>query len=677
MLRAGAGEDVHLAGHAAQFVVVDHRQFGAGHRRPADADAQLRTDGAGGLGVVAGDHLHPDAGLLALLDGGDGLGARRVDQADQGEQGEALGDVGEVQLRSGRLRTPGGQGQQAQAARGGVGGHAPPVVGIERGVAVVHELPRAHLQDAFRGALDQYPRLARAVPVAAGHETVLGLEGNAVQPRPGFIAGFRRQAGLGAEHQQRALGGVAFDAPLAVVLAQQRVVAQHAGADRQLQGGLRAQLHRLAVDAEAALGAVADAFHLVHPAGADHALHGHLVAGQGAGLVRADHRHRAQGFHRRQAPDDGLLAGHALHAEGQGHGHDRRQPLGDGRGHQRHHHHEHFRRRFAAPQGAEQEHHEGQAENDQRQGAAEAVDLAQQRGGQLVHAAQHLVDPAQLGRGAGGHHQSAGLAEHHQGAGVGHAVAVAEGRVERHRVGALFHRQGFPGERRLVDAQFLAGQQAQVGRHPVAGCQQHQVAGHQVGGAQLLAPALADHRGAGGQHAADGVQRRFGPAFLDETDHRVDQHGAEQHAGVDPLAERGGDQRGGEHHVEQDVVELQQQAQQRAAAAGRRQAVLAVLLAAAQHLGLVEACGAAAQLVLHLLRGKAVPGRRGAAAWAWDAALGHGLLLSRLTMLEVKHGPRQGELDLGQPRSNDARQYVADRYRCAARGDGARLSAAS
>ena len=58
-------------------------------------------DGAGGGGVVAGDHLHPDAGRVALGHRLDGLGAWRVDQADQADQRELPLQVGGVQDRCG------------------------------------------------------------------------------------------------------------------------------------------------------------------------------------------------------------------------------------------------------------------------------------------------------------------------------------------------------------------------------------------------------------------------------------------------------------------------------------------------------------------------------------------------------------------------------------------------
>ncbi len=43
----------------------------------------------------------------------------------------------------------------------------------------------------------------------------------------------------------------------------------------------------------------------------------HLVGGEGASLVGADDRGAAQGLHRGQASDDGVLLGHTAGTEGQ------------------------------------------------------------------------------------------------------------------------------------------------------------------------------------------------------------------------------------------------------------------------------------------------------------------------------------------------------------------------
>lgn len=457
-------------------------------------------------------------------------------------------------------------------------------------------LAAAHFQDALGRALDEDPGRAVAVLVVGGHEAVLRLEGNRVQSRPGAVGDVLAEADLAAQDQQRALGGVAHDAPLVGLLLEVGVVAEHAGADRQRQRGVV-----LGVDDPVVEPAVAQRF-VAHPGdveyviGADHPLHGHFVAGEGAGLVGTDHRHRAQGFHRRQAPDDRVALGHALHAQGQGDGHDRRQAFGNRRSGQGHHHHEHVGGRITSPERAEDEGGGGGGQHGEGQPAAEMIHLAQQRRGQVLDAGEHLVDLAQLGRRAGGDDDARRLAEHHQRAGIGHAVAIAQRRVGRHRIGAFFHRQGFAGERGFLDAQFLHLHQAQVGRHSVAGDQQHAVARHQLGGVYLPAVAAAHHGGVRGQHGADGIQRGFGLAFLDEADDGVDHHGGEQHAGIDPVPEDGGDHRRAEHHVEQDIVELHQQPHQHATTLGRGEAVGTVLLDAPRRFAVRQPVRAALQL---------------------------------------------------------------------------------
>ncbi|MCY1528548.1 hypothetical protein D9M68_636550 [compost metagenome] len=172
---------------------------------------------------------------------------------------------------------------------------------------------------------------------------------------------------------------------------------------------------------------------------AGHALHSHFVAGQRARLVGTDHRHRPQRFHRRQTPDDRVASGHALHAQRQGDGHDCRQSFGDRRSGQSHHQHEHFRRAVVAPQGSEHKRCRRHAQNGQGQDPAETIHLTQQGRGQAADARQHLIDLAQLGGGAGGHDNTAGLPIDHQRARVGHAVAVAQRGIGGHGLSGFFN----------------------------------------------------------------------------------------------------------------------------------------------------------------------------------------------------------------------------------------------
>ena len=56
-----------------------------------------------------------------------------------------------------------------------------------------------------------------------------------------------------------------------------------------------------------------------------HLGHTHLVGGEGASLVRADDGGAAQGLHRGQASDDGILLGHTASSQSKAGGDDSRQ----------------------------------------------------------------------------------------------------------------------------------------------------------------------------------------------------------------------------------------------------------------------------------------------------------------------------------------------------------------
>ena len=172
----------------------------------------------------------------------------------------------------------------------------------------------------------------------------------------------------------------------------------------------------------------------------------------------------------------------------------------------------------------------------------------------------------------------------------------------------FFHRQRFPGQRGFFHQQVLHAEQAQVGWHLVAGCQQHDVAGDQVFGVDFVAFAVAQHHRLRRKHVADGVQRILCLAFLDEADDHVDQHGGEDHRGVDPMAEQRGDDGGHQHQIEQHVMELVEQAQQWPPALWRRQAIGAMLLQAPLCLVLAETAGAAVLHFQGVLCSQGVPG---------------------------------------------------------------------
>ena len=149
---------------------------------------------------------------------------------------------------------------------------------------------------------------------------------------------------------------------------------------------------------------IAIPFHPIDAVGSDHRLHRHFVHGQGPGFIRADNRHRAEGFHRRQLADNRFLTGHRLYAERQNNRDNRRQPFRD-RCHREANQRQHqFGDRHIAEQQAKDEQRRHHHQNEDKDGFAQLVHLHQQRRAVFLNARHHLVDMAQLGIAAGGHH---------------------------------------------------------------------------------------------------------------------------------------------------------------------------------------------------------------------------------------------------------------------------------
>ena len=96
VLGAGAGEHLGLRGQRPR---ARHRpacvELGAGDDVRRVGQAELAGDRGRGGGVVAGDHLHGDAGGAAFGDRRDRLVARRVDEADDAEEHETVIEIGE------------------------------------------------------------------------------------------------------------------------------------------------------------------------------------------------------------------------------------------------------------------------------------------------------------------------------------------------------------------------------------------------------------------------------------------------------------------------------------------------------------------------------------------------------------------------------------------------------
>ncbi len=505
---------------------------------------------------------------------------------------------------------------------------------------IAGQLVAAHGQHALGSALEQQGltrRLVAQCGVCSRHVTVLGFEGNAAGARALARELQRVDAGLERQRQQRALSRVARQLPVPTFPVQAGVVAQRSGFGQgQQHRRFAEQLGRLQVAAlasERAVRSVAHPFDVHRAVGQHHLLHRHFVAGEGAGLVGADHGDRAQRLDRRQAADHRVARGHALHADGQRDRHDGRQPLGNRRHHQPHGGHEHLGHRQATHQRAKgkqgcSHHHHGE-----RDPARQLAHVADQRRGHLLHRFEQAADAPHFGGAGGGHHHPARLALGDQGAGVAHAQAVAQRGVGRHRRQRLLHRHRFAGQGRFVHPQVVELQPAQIGRQAVARSDLHHIAGHQIGRVDLLQPTVAQHLGVRRQQVADGLQRLFGLALLQHTDGHVEQHHRQDDTGVQPVTDQRGDTRRGQQHQDQQVVELRQHAPPQTRTLGHLQPVGAVLLKALDGLRCTQA------MRRHLEPRQAFCGRRGMPVCGLLAAVrrgrGHMIVLHEATIAQA------------------------------------------
>ena len=165
---------------------------------------------------------------------------------------------------------------------------------------------------------------------------------------------------------------------------------------------------------------------------------------------------------------------------------------------------------------------------------AELLDLEQQRGFERADAGEQLVDAPQFGVGARRDHQSGRTARDHQRAGIGHAGAIADGRLGRDGLGRFVRWHRFTGERRFFRAQVLDVGEPQIGRDLVAGFEEHDVARHERLRCDHRSLAVAQGSRLRREHVADRIERLLRPAFLNEAEQSIDDDDAEDDRRVEP-----------------------------------------------------------------------------------------------------------------------------------------------
>ena len=124
--------------------------------------------------------------------------------------------------------------------------------------------------------------------------------------------------------------------------------------------------------------------------------------------------------------------------------------------------------------------------------------------------------------------------------------------------------KGLPGQRGFVDAQLGVANDPEISGNLVARLEENQIPRDQiVGGDAALVP-VPDHRRLGVHQGAQALQGRLGSGLLDEADHGIDDHDAENDCRVDEFAQDGGDDGRHQQHVDQRMVELTQNPDQQA-----------------------------------------------------------------------------------------------------------------
>ena len=531
-------------------------EFGASQHH--SFQAQFAGDGGGGDGVVAGDHLDLDAGLLAQANRVAGLGAGRIDDADQSDQSELLRPGQQV---GGRVKLvcrdiAFGHRQHAHGLAGEIG-----ILGLEVGADFVVERRRAVRREIAGGARQQYIGRAfrkhahpPAVMVKCGHELVGGIERNFGDARALLGQTVRLQPALGGQRQQRSLGGVADQ----LAAADMAFVAQR---DRHQQRQ-QIRLRQAIFGGNSALAGIALARGGKTPAAVEQPARGHLVEGQRAGLVGADHRGRAQGFHRRQFFDDRAILRHAVHADRQRYRHHCRQALGDGGHCQGNGGDDGLHQRVAA-QNAEHENQRHHHAGDDGEALAQPVELHLQRGGGFLRCFQQAGDAPHLGFHAGGGDQRLDPAAGHHGVHEHHVAAFRQ-RIfaGRERVGVLAHGMGFAGQGRFRHLGVVRRQHTGVGGHAVTRLEQHDVAGHQFLGGDLPHLAAAPYPRMLRQHLLERRQGCVGAVLLVETEAGVEHDDDQNHHCVLDVADRTGQRGCADQHDHQQILELVEELQQ-------------------------------------------------------------------------------------------------------------------
>ncbi len=494
--------------------------------------------------MITGNHHGHDARVARLGDGFAHVGPQRVDHADEagaGEFGRRWRCISCAEIRRCRAIGDG-----------------------EDPVAVFCHLPR-HRQQALRilpfGQHLENP-LGRAfymhahtvvMAVERGRELPLRLEGDVVQLRMEFLGVFLAPAELISHRQQRHVRRIAVPGPAAVAAQQLTFVAQSGRAREVCQCHRFVRFDRYAVLQEAPLRFEALPGHFVDAAvRRAYLLHRQLVAGERAGLVARDERAGAEALDGREPPHDDAAPRHARGADGQRHRQCDRQALGDRRHGERHAEHEHFRDGIATHHDAHHRDACGGDQHDHRDAARERLHALHERR-TTAFGADDVQREAADGavRACCDHRPVAAAARDHR-TRVQHIQAIRErGPLTAGPVGLLRYGERFTGEQGLVDLESVRRDQADVGRHAVAGLEVDDVAGHERLRIDVEHPVAAANGRADAQQLLQRLAGFLGTCLLHGSYDGVDKEHAHDKRGILHLADH-------QRHAGRDAEQVDQ-----------------------------------------------------------------------------------------------------------------------
>ena len=409
---------------------------------------------------------------------------------------------------------------------------------------------------------------------------------------------------LRRQHIHGSLGGLSDHPPAFIGLFDPRIVGHPGGQHQSFQVGMVREVGCLTgLGRDAAGGLISGALDLVDAVGGDDAACGHLVLGEGSGLVRADGGDRTQGLDRGHLAGDGIALGHLLNAEGECHRHQGRQAFRDCGDR------EPDRRRHQLVPGevvedaSDQQHHDGEQADEDRQLFAQVGQLTGQRGIELVLVGDQRRNASDLGVGTGGDHHSLAGACGDDRAREEHGRTVTETGLYTDRNHVLLGRHRFAGHGGFVRLQRRRLQQPQVGGYPVAGPDTHDIADHQGGGVHHTPAVVAQRLSVQRLHVLKAGQRGRGATLLNESDDRGGHDDNADHREVDPVAADRLEYGSGDQNVDQHIVEVRQQATPGGLLGRFGKRVAAVSLEPSGCLSAGQTAGRGVQQLEHVLRG--------------------------------------------------------------------------